>query len=113
MKLLVIGDKPHPPVHSIRECSVLTAGDTQSSVVCECVVKICFEFADCKPQNIGMGLKSMRMFEYAHTWRKSNIFSARFLKEDREYVFKTEMKEIEASGKALHWNPLYTIFQVR
>lgn len=113
MKLLVIGDKPHPPVHSIRECSLWTAGDKKCFVVCECVVKICFAFADCKPQNIGMGLKSMEMFECAHTLRKGNISSARFLEEDKEDVFKSKTKEMEASGKALHWNPFYTIFQMR
>ena len=110
MKLSVIGDKPHPPVHSIRECSVWTAGDMQSSVACECEVEICFASADCKPQNIGMGLKNMRMFQCVHTLIKGNISSARFLEEDKEDVFKTETKEMEVSGKEVHWNPIYIIF---
>lgn len=111
MKLFsVIGDKPHPPVHSIREGSLWTAGDMQSSVVCECAVEICFASADCKLQNIGMGFKNMRILECVHTLIKGNISSARFLEEDKEDVFKTETKEMEASGKAVPWNPLYTIF---
>lgn len=44
-------------------------------MVCEYVVKICFAFANCKPQNIGMGLKSMRIFECAHKLKKKATFS--------------------------------------
>ena len=59
MKLSVIGDRPHPPVHSIRSIlsELLEARKALQYVSMQQKSALHLQFENCKPQSTGLGLK--------------------------------------------------------
>ena len=114
MKLSVIGDRPHPPVHSIRSIlsELLEARKALQYVSMQQKSALHLQFENCKPKSTGLGLKRHENVWVCPQSKKRETFPVpnSWKKTGKAYL-KQKLKKIEVSAKLDHWNPTCTIFQ--